>query len=324
MKSMICRTTLSGAAKPTRCLPIRAKVPLRRFRCDARHDIVKCLRGKILRPGKPVGHGRFFHAESRECARCDLASICISEGRPTKSVVISDDYPALLRARRRKEPWSEIDTKLYQRHRWRSEGFHGEAKTWHGLGRAVRRGIANMRIQAFPIAAAVNLERLAAALRFYFRAPSASGPRYRRWRSSPRSRPFRFAPEAPTCSIDHSTDRRIPQQPPGSLDEECPVPRGENSAKHGGGRAAAGVAPAGPGAGQPDAAPCGGSALAEMAEARRLHRRRGDRRSVLCRLPRAAPQQVAFDEPSGAPEQGGEAPGRRCRGFSRTKPRLSG
>jgi transposase-like protein len=39
----------------------------------------------------------------------------------------------LLRARRRRERWSKEDQQLYQRHRWRSEGFHGEAKTWHGL-----------------------------------------------------------------------------------------------------------------------------------------------------------------------------------------------
>src|SRR5215813_3174039 len=29
------------------------------------------------------------------------------------------------------------ETRLYQRHRWRSEGFHDEAKSWHGLARAV-------------------------------------------------------------------------------------------------------------------------------------------------------------------------------------------
>ena len=78
--------------------------------------------------------------------------------------MISDDYPALLRARRRRDRWSCEDRRLYQRHRWRSEGFHGEAKTWHGLARAVRRGLDNMRIQAFLTAAAVNLKRLAAAL----------------------------------------------------------------------------------------------------------------------------------------------------------------
>jgi hypothetical protein len=66
-----------------------------------------------------------------------------------KAVVVSDDYPVLLRARRRRERWSAEDRRLYQRHRWRSEGFHGEAKTWHGLARAVRRGLANMKIQAY-------------------------------------------------------------------------------------------------------------------------------------------------------------------------------
>ena len=56
------------------------------------------------------------------------------------------------------------DQRLYQRHRWRSEGFHGEAKSWHGLARAIRRGLPNMRIQAYLTAAAINLKRLAALL----------------------------------------------------------------------------------------------------------------------------------------------------------------
>jgi hypothetical protein len=78
--------------------------------------------------------------------------------------VLSDDHPALLRARRRRERWSGTDRRLHERHRWRVEGVHGEAKTWHGLARAVRRGLANMRIQAFLTAAAINLKRLAASL----------------------------------------------------------------------------------------------------------------------------------------------------------------
>jgi Transposase DDE domain len=78
--------------------------------------------------------------------------------------VIDDDYPALLRARRRRERWSEEERRLYRRHRWRSEGYHGEAKTWHGLARAIRRGLSNMKIQAYLTAAAVNLKRLATRL----------------------------------------------------------------------------------------------------------------------------------------------------------------
>jgi transposase len=153
-----------GAVIPAKAEPIRSPVPLRRFRYDARNDIVRCPRGKILRPTRRVEHGRLFYSRAKDCARCSLASLCLSRGRANKAVVISDDYPALLRARRRRERWSDEDRRLYQRHRWRSEGFHGEAKTWHGLARAIRRGLQNMRIQAFLTAAAINLKRLAAAL----------------------------------------------------------------------------------------------------------------------------------------------------------------
>lgn len=45
-----------------------------------------------------------------------------------------------------------------------SEGFLGEAKTWHGLARAVRRSLDNMRIQSCLTAGAINLRRLAAAV----------------------------------------------------------------------------------------------------------------------------------------------------------------
>jgi hypothetical protein len=127
-----------GAVIPTKAEPIRSPVPMRRFRYDAKHDILKCPRGKILRPQRPVKHGRFFYARARDCRRCDLAALCLSKGRVNKAVVVGHDYPALLHARRRRERWSDDDRLLYLRHRWRSEGFHGEAKTWHGLARAVR------------------------------------------------------------------------------------------------------------------------------------------------------------------------------------------
>ena len=149
---------------PAKREPIRSKVPLRRFRYDARHDILRCPRGRVLRSQRRVKHGRFFYSRASDCKHCPMQGNCLSPGRVNKAVVISDDYPALLRARRRKERWSKEDQRLYQRHRWRSEGFHGEAKTWHGLARAVRRGLQNMRIQAFLTAAAINLKRLAAVL----------------------------------------------------------------------------------------------------------------------------------------------------------------
>jgi transposase len=149
---------------PAKAEPIRSRVPLRRFRYDAKHDLLKCPMGRILRPARPIKHGRFFYSKARDCARCPLRCDCLSKGRVNKAVVVGDHYPALLRARRRRDRWSAEDQRLYQRHRWRSEGFHGEAKTWHGLARAIRRGLGNMKIQAYLTAAAINLKRLAAAV----------------------------------------------------------------------------------------------------------------------------------------------------------------
>jgi hypothetical protein len=79
---------------PTKAEPIKSAVPLRRFRYDARHDIVKCPRGKVLRPSRRVKHGRFFYARARDCSRCSLARFCLSKGRVNKALVIGDDYPA--------------------------------------------------------------------------------------------------------------------------------------------------------------------------------------------------------------------------------------
>jgi len=52
---------------------------------------------------------------------------------------------------------------LYNRHRNLVEGVHGEAKTQHGLRRAVRRGLFNVAIQVYLTAAVMNLKRLAKA-----------------------------------------------------------------------------------------------------------------------------------------------------------------
>jgi hypothetical protein len=65
-------------------------VPLRRFRYDARHDIVKCPNGRILRPQRPIKHGRFFYSRARDCARCPMRQLCLSPGRVNKVIVPSE------------------------------------------------------------------------------------------------------------------------------------------------------------------------------------------------------------------------------------------
>jgi IS5 family transposase len=73
-------------------------------------------------------------------------------------------HAAILRARRRRLAWNEDDKAIYTRHRWRVEGAHGTAKTLHGLARAIRRGIENMKIQALLTAIAMNLKKLATSI----------------------------------------------------------------------------------------------------------------------------------------------------------------
>jgi transposase len=152
----------TAAIIPPKAEPIRSPVPLRRFHYDARHDVLKCPRGRVLKAGRRVKHGRFFTSRAKDCRRCDLARLCLSGKRTNKAVVVGDDYPALLRARRQRQRWGKQEKTIYTRHRWRVEGIHGEAKTCHGLARAVRRGLGNMKIQAYLTAAAINLKRLAA------------------------------------------------------------------------------------------------------------------------------------------------------------------
>lgn len=150
---------------PAKAEPSPGKViPTRRFKFDARHNLARCPRGKILRPVGKLQRGAFqyFHARGKDCAACPLKARCVSPSRYARIVVFNVNHPSLLRARRKRFGWNDREERLYQRHRWRVEGVHGEAKTWHGLARAVRRGLDNMRIQAFLTAAAINLKRLAA------------------------------------------------------------------------------------------------------------------------------------------------------------------
>ncbi len=142
-----------------------SKIPAERFRYDARHDIVRCPRKRVLHRSSRdrKNKGWLYRARAKDCRACPLRERCISKTAASRVILIVDGYPALLRARRRKRRWSREWKRAQRRHRWQVEGRHGEAKKHHGLGRAVRRGLDNVRIQAYLTAVAMNLKRLAAA-----------------------------------------------------------------------------------------------------------------------------------------------------------------
>jgi transposase len=140
-----------------------AKIPLRRFKYDARHDIVKCPCGKILRRASEGKNGWVYRASARDCGGCALRQRCVSRTSKVRTVFIVKGYEALLRARRGRNRWGEREKELYDRHRFLAEGAHAQCKRLHGMRRASRRGLWNVAIQVYLVAAAINLKKLAAA-----------------------------------------------------------------------------------------------------------------------------------------------------------------
>jgi transposase len=120
--------------------------PTERFRFDPHHDVVRCPASRRLTPRNSTRTGKWYRADRHDCARCPLKAQCLPRGAPSRRVHIVANHAAILRARRRRLAWSQHDHAIYTRHRWRVEGAHGTAKTLHGLARAIRRGLENMKI----------------------------------------------------------------------------------------------------------------------------------------------------------------------------------
>ena len=137
-------------------------IPARRFKYDAKNKTVKCPGGKVLTRRFENEQGWTYRSTAKDCRHCKLRKRCIGETSASRVIMISNGYEALLRARRRHREPDKKFRQTYSRHRYQVEGMHGEAKTQHGLRRAVRRGLSNVAIQAYLTAAVINLKRLAA------------------------------------------------------------------------------------------------------------------------------------------------------------------
>ena len=150
----------------------RQHIPASRFKYDPMHDVVRCVRGKqLVRKYRGSKAGVWIYAaERKDCGGCPLRQCCVPPTGRVRTVAIAEGQESLLRARRRWRRKTARQRRLYNRHRWRVEGVHGEGKTQHGLRRAVRRGLPNVSIQSYLTAIAMNLKRLAALVFVIFRA----------------------------------------------------------------------------------------------------------------------------------------------------------
>ena len=146
------------------------RIPARRFKYDGRHKVVRCPAGKRLaRSSRPDESSWIYRARAGDCRACSLRKRCLSPSASARVIRITDGQQSLLRARRGRPRWDKATREAYTRHRWRAEGVHGEAKTCHGLRRAVRRGLDNVAIQSSLTATVMNLKRLAASLHLCWR-----------------------------------------------------------------------------------------------------------------------------------------------------------
>lgn len=149
-------------------------VPASRFKYDALHQQLTCPRGQKMKLSGRNPETRVYRSSRKQCAKCPLRAGCVNATTGLRVIRIVEGFEAMLRARRRHLRRQPEDLRIYNRHRWIVEGRHGEAKTQHGLGRAVRRGLENARIQAYLTAAVMNLKRLARAM-----SPPQEGPKGR-------------------------------------------------------------------------------------------------------------------------------------------------
>lgn len=123
-----------------------------KFICPAGHHL------KYVQTEKKRGR-RIYRAWRTCCDVCDLKSRCTIGER--RSVKVSRYHGSLVRLRA--DSRTDSFKQLYRQRAPVVEGVFAEAKQWHGLGRAWRRGLTKMRVQCLLIAAVMNLKRLGAA-----------------------------------------------------------------------------------------------------------------------------------------------------------------
>ncbi|HEX9749662.1 MAG TPA: IS1182 family transposase [candidate division Zixibacteria bacterium] len=134
------------------------------FAYDESRDEFTCPAGQTLRcigPVKERPHLRRYRALRTVCRVCPLKSCCTTA--PHRTLKVSVHHAALIRLRA--DSRTDSFRALYQARSHVIEGIFAEAKQWHGLRRAWRRGLSNMLMQSLLIAAVLNYKRLMAAVR---------------------------------------------------------------------------------------------------------------------------------------------------------------
>lgn len=129
------------------------------FQYDEKEDEFICPAGARLRretgkAGRP--DQRRYGASRRVCRVCSLKGRCTTSS--CRHIKVGENHGALVRLRA--DSKTESFKRLYRMRAPTVEGVFAEEKQWHGLRRAWRRGLSNMRIQCLLVAAVINFKRL--------------------------------------------------------------------------------------------------------------------------------------------------------------------
>jgi transposase len=129
------------------------------FAYDDQHDVFACPAGETLvyaGTESSKRRRRRYRARKSACMACVWKARCTIEER--KQINVSPNHASLVRLRA--DSHTDCFRKLYRARSHVIEGIFGEAKQWHRLGRAWRRGLSNMLIQSLLVAAVLNFKRL--------------------------------------------------------------------------------------------------------------------------------------------------------------------
>ena len=130
------------------------------FEYDEENDQFTCPAGRQVTyttTEKKRGR-RTYRARRSDCCDCRLKPQCTySERRHLK---VTGHHASLVRLRA--DSKTEDFKKLYATRAPVIEGVFAEAKQWHGLGRAWRRGLSKMLVQSLLVSAIINFKRIMA------------------------------------------------------------------------------------------------------------------------------------------------------------------
>jgi transposase len=142
--------------------PKPGRLPISAFEYIAERDVYRCPQGRELKWAsyEPRWHQDHYRPKPRDCQGCPQRLSC-STPKTLRTIVRSPDQEAIEWALAYYE--SPRGQQTFSQRCVIAEWVIAEAKGFHGLRRAVCRGIEKMKIQALLIATVQNLKRLIAA-----------------------------------------------------------------------------------------------------------------------------------------------------------------